>query len=186
MPGIDLWDEARDARKYAGPWPVIAHPPCNRWSPMARINEKRYGHRVGDDAGCFESALTSVRRYGGVLEHPAVSIAWDRFSLPRPIRDGWQYDFVDDSWVCVVSQRAYGHPAQKLTWLYYVGIHPPPQCNWSRPDPVASCSFLSNNGGRKVRRLKQREAAHTTPEFRDLLIQIAIGASVARTREITT
>jgi hypothetical protein len=34
IPGIDPWDEARDAKKYSGPYPVIAHPPCQRWGKM--------------------------------------------------------------------------------------------------------------------------------------------------------
>lgn len=75
LPGVELWGEAEDARLYEGPHPVVAHPPCSRWCQLAPINEKRYGHKVGDDAGMFASALASVRRCGGVLEHPAKSYA---------------------------------------------------------------------------------------------------------------
>jgi len=85
--GFDLWDEARDARLYDGDDPVVAHPPCNRWCmPLAVVNQTRYGHRVGDDGGCFASALASVRRCGGVLEHPAYSAAFAAHGLPKP---GW-------------------------------------------------------------------------------------------------
>lgn len=75
LPDVELWDEARDARLYDGPHPVVAHPPCSTWCQLASVNEKRYGHAIGDDGGCFASALDAVRTWGGVLEHPAETIA---------------------------------------------------------------------------------------------------------------
>src|SRR5262245_949268 len=92
LPGVDPWDEERDARLYAGPHPVVAHPPCARWCRLAGLVEARWGHKRGEDGGCFASALNSVRRWGGVLEHPAYSDAWAAFRLPLPPRRriGWQ------------------------------------------------------------------------------------------------
>lgn len=58
-PRVDPWPESRDARRYAGPWPVVAHPPCNLWVNFAAVNWKRYGRRLpawypgGSDGGCF-------------------------------------------------------------------------------------------------------------------------------------
>jgi len=85
LPNVDPWDEARDARKYKGPYPVIAHPPCERWGrywsggPSAKVKRKK-----GDDNGCFVSAFASVRYYGGILEHPEASHAWTHFGLLKP------------------------------------------------------------------------------------------------------
>ena len=67
LPGVDPWPEARDARRYAGPWPAVAHPPCQRWGKLwagSPIYIKRTGIRKikGDDNGCFEAALASVRK----------------------------------------------------------------------------------------------------------------------------
>lgn len=136
LPHVDLWDVARDAREYDGPWPVVAHPPCGRWvKPLALVNETRYGHRVGDDGGCFAAALDAVHRFGGVIEHPAHSIAWERFSLPAPSRGGWTQSMFDDGfgWATEVSQVAYGGKTRKRTWLYFRGPSPPAPLEYAEP-----------------------------------------------------
>lgn len=89
LPGVDPWDKQRDARLYAGPYPVVAHPPCERWGrywsggPSASVRRRK-----GDDGGCFAAALAAVRRWSGVLEHPEASHAWSAFGLNAPPRGG--------------------------------------------------------------------------------------------------
>lgn len=176
LEGVDPWDESRDARKYAGIAPVVAHPDCSSWCQLAHINQKRYGHKVGDDGGCFAAALDSVRLYGGVLEHPAFSYAWYAFELDRPAHGCWQKSLCG-GWVTQVSQCAYGHRAQKLTWLYYVGSSAPPSLDWSLPTPTAQVSFCKNHGNSALPRLSKKEASRTPIAFRDLLISIARSAA---------
>lgn len=125
LPDVDLWDEARDARLYAGPHPVVAHPPCSRWCRLAGLVEARWGHKRGDDGGCFAAALAAVRAFGGVLEHPAYSDAWSAFDLPTPNRNGgWQRGSCG-GWSAHVEQGRYGHAAKKATWLYAVSDYLP-------------------------------------------------------------
>jgi hypothetical protein len=177
LPGVDPWDEERDARLYAGPYPVVAHPPCARWCQLAPMMESMYDYRVGDDGGCFEAALDAVRRFGGVLEHPAGSIAWSRFSLPRPVRHGWTRAlFGDVGWSTQVDQSAYGHAARKRTWLYYVGDEPPP-LDWREPRAARRISSFGH--GRKIpeaERVRPREASATPAAFREVLLSMARSA----------
>jgi hypothetical protein len=140
--GVDCWDtpsEAqlrlafaeRDARAYSGPGPVVAHPPCARWCRLAGLVEKRWGHRRGADGGCFAAALAAVRTFGGVLEHPAHSLAWAAFDLPRPDRAGGWTRGLCGGFSCHVEQGRYGHRAPKATWLYAVGTDLP-DLRWGR------------------------------------------------------
>ncbi len=183
LPGVDPWDEARDARRYAGPWPVVAHPPCQLWGSMASVNFARWGgehNRPGNDGGCFAAALAAVRRWGGVIEHPKASRAWAAHGLAKPIRSGWQKS--GSGWVCEVWQSAYGHKANKATWLYCVGTSLPPELDWSRPKGTHQIGFYDQRGkARNKPTLSKAEANATPPAFRDLLISIAATASLPST-----
>lgn len=176
LPGVDPWDESRDARLYRDRHPVVAHPPRSRWCQLAYINQKRYGHKVGDDGGCFASALENVRRCGGVLEHPAYSYAWPAFALPKPVKGQWT-SAGEGAWVCEVSQSAYDHPARKRTWLYYVGTNPPADMDWRELEPTAQVSFCKNHGNSALPRLSKKAASATPIKFRDALLSLARNAN---------
>jgi hypothetical protein len=170
---VEPWDEERDARLYAGPWPVVAHPPCSRWGQLANVNHARYGTLIGDDEGCFAAALEAVRRWGGVLEHPANSIAWRQFGLPKATRGAWMTSLSDpDGASTEVSQVVYGHGARKRTWLYAVGIDWR-ALNWLDAPGEFVVGAGINTGECQGRRLPDELAARTPEAFRDLLLELA-------------
>lgn len=173
---IDPWCIERDARLYNENNPVVAHPPCQLWGNMAIINYKRWGgeHNCPEnDEGCFESALHSVNRCGGVLEHPAKSRAFEKYGLKKPIGKGWQKSGI--GWVCEVWQSAYGHKANKATWLYYVGNKPPFELDWSRPIGTHQIGYRDQRGkSRNKPTLGKRESNATPEQFKELLIDLAI------------
>jgi hypothetical protein len=147
----DPWPADRDARAYAGPRPVVAHPPCGPWSKLR-------GLCTVQDPSCAPSAVDSVRRFGGVLEHPAESRLWSAgLGLPRPGEpaDGF------GGWTVEVDQARFGHASRKRTWLYLVRTEAP-----VFPGPVA-------DPGQTVGRMHRREASATPPRFALFLLELA-------------
>lgn len=184
FPDVDPWDETRDARKYAGPHPIVAHPPCQRWGRFAEggthPNSPRF--EIGADDGCFEAALVAVRKWGGVIEHPCDSKAWAWFGLNKPPRTGGWIKADAVGWTCCVYQGHYGHLAGKPTWLYAVAPNLP-ELRWGKVEQRIHPVALAKHGYAKARRIgmmamvggkdKTRIREATPPEFRDVLLAIA-------------
>lgn len=190
LPDVDPWDEARDARLYDGPYPVVAHPPCQRWGKFwagQPLWIKRTGQRKvkGDDGGCFAAALASVRHWGGVLEHPEGSHAWTAFGLNKPPREGGRIAAdLFGGWTCCVEQGRYGHYARKPTWLlsYRKRL---PGLRWGKGPSRLDPALIARVGLKRAQRLGEvcskgggtdsAPRIGTPPEFRDLLLSIAQG-----------
>ena len=150
------WDEARDARTYAGPWPVIAHPPCGPWSTLRTLS-----HEATRPLALL--ALSAVERWGGVFEHPITSQIWQ---LRTP--------------TLIVNQCDWGHPARKRTGLYIVGTRTIPPMPTTRK-PTHWCSGVHTPGARgkppagiKICSAQQRR--RTPVAFAEWLIALATAA----------
>lgn len=195
LPNVDPWDKQRDALLYRGPHPVITHSPCPRWgrywrgSPYA-VARGLNDFTKGDDGGCFEFSLDTLRRVGGVLEHPADSAAWDHFGLNKPPRSGgWVAADWSGGWTCYVEQGFYGHVSRKPTWLlaYHCDL---PSLRWGEGEQRLTQEAIDRFGYEKARRrgvmvnfggggnATEREASPLA--FRDLLISIAESANRVR------
>ncbi len=166
---VEPWDASRDARGYIGPYPVVAHPPCERFGRWA-------GAAVGRDGGCFASALRNVRRFGGVLEHPEGTHAWKIHSIASPPRNGGWIKADSWGWTCCVEQGHYGHRARKATWLYAVDVdlielHWGPSEAKIKPRPGRDIAREIRIGA--VQRMCRKERAATPIEFRELLLRLA-------------
>jgi len=189
--GIEAWTINDDARRYQGPHPVVAHPPCQRWGRMAHGGPSAPGTKIiGDDDGCFAAALAAVRTWGGVLEHPCDSKAWGHFGIAKPKRHaGWMRADNHGGWTCYVEQGHYGHMSRKVTWLYACHVDMP-ELIWSKGEQRLHPVALARYGYEKARRIgmtamvggkDKTKIRNATPVgFRDVLISMAMSAQMKR------
>ena len=191
LDGVDPWDEERDARLYAGPYSVVAHPPCQRWGKLwagQPLWIKRTGERKvkGDDGGCFAAALNAARTWGGVIEHPWGSHAWAHFGLNKPSRrGGWIAADFHGGWTCCVEQGRYGHYARKPTLLLAYGCELP-ELEWGIGEARLDPAVIERMGLKRAKRMgelgqrgggKDSAPRIGTPDaFRDILIGMARSA----------
>lgn len=189
LPGVDMWDKTRDARLYTGPYPVVAHPECQRWGRYSESHPiKGKFADTGDDHGCFAASLTSVRIWGGVIEHPKDSKAFGPrpgFSLGKPAKRGWTRSTDGIGWICRVDQGHYGHAARKSTFLYAAHVKLP-ELIWEPCEQRIPQWMIDRYGYAKARRIgvvamvggkdKTKIRNATPPAFRDLLLSIARSA----------
>lgn len=161
-PYVDLlgaencWDIGRDATRYCGPEPVIAHPPCRAWGQLRAMAKPRAGER---ELAIW--AIWAARQWGGVVEHPAGSLLWSEFGLTVGASDAW------GGMLARVAQCDWGHRAQKSTCIYVVSRRlgriawptPPMPGAWTVP----------------VERMGRAERERTPLEFARYLVEIAEG-----------
>lgn len=181
----------RDAKAYDGPHPVVAHPPCGPWGRLRHLCTKQ-------DPTCGPRAVEQVRRWGGVLEHPAHSRLWDECGLPKPNR---MYesdrgvlgvprfafgDSDDDAFggcTYYVEQVDWGHCARKATWLYVVGLGHSlrienllvSRAGTGTPTHWIAGGAHAKRGARPpgIKACSSERSRRTPPAFADLLIEIA-------------
>jgi len=163
LPGCDVWDIDRDARRWPGGCPVVAHPPCRAWGRLRHFARPRDGER---ELALW--AVDQVRRWGGVLEHPASSLLWPAAALPKPgQRDEW------GGWTLPVIQWWWGHRAEKPTLLYIVGSEP--KDILPIPLKIGEATHVIQSRKRCGYRphVTKAEREHTPPALAEWLVELA-------------
>lgn len=163
LAGVDVWDAERDARRWPGGCPVVAHPPCRAWGRLRTFARPR-----PDEMNLARLAVALVREFGGVLEHPAGSTLWPAQKLPMPgERDGY------GGWTLAAPQKWWGHKAEKATWFYVVGCEPgdiPPL-----PYVMGEAAYVVQSRKRHDYRphITKAEREHTPPTLAAWLVELA-------------
>ena len=163
LPDCDVWDAERDARRWKGGCSVVAHPPCRAWGRLRHFARPR-----PDEKALGLWAADQVRKWGGVLEHPAGSTLWDAAGLPKPgQRDQW------GGWTLAAPQKWWGHKAEKASWFYVVGCAPgeiPPL-----PYVMGEAAYVVQSRKRTDYRphITKAEREHTPPALAEWLVELA-------------
>lgn len=171
MEGVDAWDAERDARLWPGCGPVVAHPPCRAWGQFAMFAKPRE-----DEKALAPWAIDQIRKFGGVLEHPAGSKLWPVLGLPEP---GKFDEF--GGWTLPVHQHWWGHRAEKKTRLYIVGCEPKdiPAMPLRIDQPTHVIGDVGRAGKGKRPEVSKAEREHTPPDFAEWLVELARRCNVA-------
>lgn len=160
----DVWDAERDALRWNGGAPVVAHPPCRAWGRLRQFAKPRPGEKM-----LAILAVANVRAFGGVLEHPAESTLWEHCSLPRPgeFRDAW------DGYSIEIEQFHWGHRAEKATWLYIVGCQPSQLPAFPRREGRPTHCIRPTKSYPRLPSVTKREREATPPELAEWLVEVA-------------
>lgn len=112
---VELWDKGKDAIKFMGGMPAVAHPPCRLWGKLKGMTklstpEEKAERNLG------RHCVRMVLENGGVVEHPAGSDLFADMALPAggyANEKGFTLEF---------TQRIFGHSMLKPTWIFFAGI----------------------------------------------------------------
>jgi len=166
--GCDVWDAERDARRWPGGVPVVAHPPCRAWGSLRHFAKPR-----PDEKELAVWAVHQVRKFGGVLEHPLRSTLWPVMGLPKP-------GAIDKfgGWSLPIWQSWWGHRAEKATLLYIVGCAPDdvpriPLVLGHTTHVVSSSSRLRKGMPGWRPHIRKDEREHTPPALAQWLAELA-------------
>ncbi len=115
-----------------------------------------------------------------MLEHPRKSYAFKKFDLGIPSRGARTRNLWGD-WLTEVDQAAYGHKAQKTTWIVAHGLDPF-ELDWSVCTGSAVLCPPGKAKGRPRRtdlpEVSKAERELTPAPFAELLIRLASQARV--------
>lgn len=161
MPGVECYDAQRNALTWGGGCSVVAHPPCRSWGVLSHMANPRVGEK---DLGPW--AIEQVRKWGGVLEHPAGSRLFRHCGCAVP-------DGLPDEWngiSILIDQFDFGHVAHKDTILYIVGCAKLPPLPPTRMEGTDR-SICGNVPG--THRCTQKQREETPVKLAEWMIEVA-------------
>lgn len=178
LPNADPWDMERDARRWPGGRACIAHPPCRAWGQLRAFAKPR-----PDEKELSLWAIAQVRQWGGILEHPARSTLWAAVQCAAP-------GTADSAggYLLGIHQHAFGHRAEKKTFLYIVGASPQqlPTIPYTMEEPTHVIQSRKRSDYRPHTTKPERE--HTPEPLARWLLQVAaiIDTNAGRCPDQTT